>query len=277
MQQPPAAGAARAGPERGVEGSGAGGRPPQPSRAGGVCGRRCVRSGGCRGAAGTMWAAGPRRRAGLPSAGHGPRGPSCERPRGARARRPHPRPTRVPGAPRAAGAAPPSFLLAKLHRDPPGLRAGGRPRPVGPTARAFVWALRARRGQTETGRGASRGRRGPSGTRASALGRRRGGSCDPGWRGSASGGFRRKGTSLVPGVGRNSCVKQSPGCVYGVNGLWGGSRGGSRGRKLGVLPTLVTCSARGRGPGGLVAMKWVVLPRGYPRPGRREGHPKMLL
>lgn len=159
--QPPPAGPPGPGPS-GAWRSAAGRRPPglrgPRSRLGqGACASVCalgwpaVRRGQC----------GPRRRAG--PAGRGARGP---RPAGKlrtpAAGRASPSPRALARGPRACrplrahrdlrAPAPPSFIFAKLHRDPrslgqrtPVARRVGGPGPVGPTARAFVWAPRARR------------------------------------------------------------------------------------------------------------------------------------
>lgn len=116
------------------------------------------------------------------------------------------------GAPRGvpAAPAPPRLPAGKVapgprRRRPPGV--GGRPRPVGPTARAFVWAPRARPPwAAETGRGASRGRRGPSGTRREQPSAS-----------AAAAAAGRASTSPASGErpgGRILRVKQSSGCVY---------------------------------------------------------------
>lgn len=191
-------------PRRGESLAVAAGRPAGPGqlRAGGVCG-------GIAAAPRTMWACGPGRRGGA-----GP-GPACEW-RGA------PRPPQLgsPAAhalaersgPRGAGASsPPAGKVASGAR-----RASCAAR--GPTARAFVWAPRARPPWVaETGRGASRGRRGPSGT----------------WRSPLASVTRSPSPSL--GTKRDPCgilrVKQSSGCVYRED-LLRGSCLGHPGRKL---------------------------------------------
>lgn len=103
---------------------------------------------------------GPRRRAG--PEGRGPRPAGKLRAPARAAGRASPSPRALARGPRACrpprahpdlqATAPPSFLLAKLHRDPrplgwrtPAARRVGGPGPVGPTARAFVWAPRAGR------------------------------------------------------------------------------------------------------------------------------------
>lgn len=158
--QPPPAGLPGPGPS-GAWRSAAGRRSPDRrgprSRPGqGACASVCARG----------WPAvprgqcGPRRRAG--PAGRGPRPAGKLRAPARAAERASPSPRALACGPRACrppwahpdlrAPAPPSFLFPKLHRDPrplgwrtPAARKVGGPGPVGPTARAFVWAPRARR------------------------------------------------------------------------------------------------------------------------------------
>lgn len=227
LQPPPAGPAGPPGPgPSGAWRSAAGRRAPwapQLAGAGGVCERLCVRVAG--GAAGTMWASPSGRpcRARARARGQVAAGARLTLPS-----RPRPRPTRVTaaaGAPGPAGAGASFLFVCKVApgRSASGLKdaAAGRvggPGPVGPTARAFVWVPRARRGLTETGRGASLGRRGESGTRrVRSAAAAAGGSRDPRWQYLAWVGFRGENNLSWDQGGRNLCIKQSPGCVYGVN------------------------------------------------------------
>lgn len=216
--QPPPAGPPGPGPS-GAWRSAAGRRPPGRRGPRSRPGQGACASGGARG-----WPAvprgqcGPRRRAGPAGRGPWPAGKLRAPALAARARlalpsRPRPRPTRVPAAPGAPGPAAAGASFLSVCEVAPGPSASG----LEDAAARGPWARRpellsgrlapaARRGQTETGRGASlgpaRGIRNP----ASALRRGgAGGSRDPRWQYLASVGFRRE-SNLSWDLGGEICV-----------------------------------------------------------------------
>lgn len=229
--QPPPAGPPGPGPS-GARRSAAGRRAPrapQPTRAGGVCGR--PREGGrpCRGdnvglAVGRALPA--RATAGGQVAGAGAGGRGAPRPPLA----PSPRPTRAPGAP-GPGAGAASLSVGEVAPGPPA---------SGPEGARGPWA---RRPELLSGRRAPAvGRRRQEGVRAAAgagnpepgrvrSARRREEAVTPD--GSVWPRSDLEGKASSPGTGgRDACIKQSPGCVYGTNLLREASCLGSGGRKL---------------------------------------------
>lgn len=184
-----AAGQGRAGPSR-------------ARRAGGVCGRP-------RGQCGPPGLAVGRPPGKLRAAAGRPRPP----------RRPRPRPTRCrpPGRTGTPGAGA-SVFGGRSCTGPLGLRARGHPRPVGPTARAFVFAPRARRRGQRRQEGVrarpARAIRNPASERARPAAEEA----------PAPGGSRRPRRSSKardpPGTrGQRLCGKQSPGCVCSRRGF----------------------------------------------------------